>query len=252
MKMTRYSTIYPLVSLILIVMLSSCGKEGGLDCFKSTGETRIEERFVPPFHTIEVFDNINLVLTQDTLLNSMEVEAGENLLKGITTEVDSGRLFLRNENTCNWVRSFEVPINIYISFSSLDTIIFRAAGNLRFTTPWKNDSIQFDVWEGAGKIELDLDVIKSKVYVHYGVVDVNISGTSEVSYLSNKGYGPINALDLKTNYTYMSTLSPNDCFVNVRGELGVTINNIGNVYYKGNPVSISEQLNSSGRLIKLE
>jgi hypothetical protein len=238
--------------LLLAWFISGCSEEGGFDCFMPTGEVKKEPRYVSAFHFIEIHDNINLFLTQDTLVNKLEVEAGENLLPGITTEVENGHLYLRNENTCNWVRKFDIPVNVYISFSRLDSMIFRAAGDLTFTTPWQNDSIQFDVWEGAGNIDLKLDVFKSRVYVHYGVVSIVMSGNSQVSYLSNKGYGPVDAQGLFTKYSYLNTLSPNDCIIWAENEIGVTIDNIGNVYYKGDPAVINKQLNSSGRLIRLD
>lgn len=234
------------------VLIQSCSDEDGFDCFTSTGEVKLESRPTAPFHFIELHDNINLILTQDSVACCVEVEAGENLLAGITSEVERGRLVLRNENKCDWVRSFEVPVNVYITFSRLDTIVFRAAGNLSFTNAWRNDSIQFDVWEGAGTIDLKLDVFKSRVYIHYGVTEVIISGWSQVNYISSKGYGPVDALGLQTNYTFMSTQSPNDCFVYVTGELGATLSNIGNIYYKGHPGVVTEERQSSGRLIPLD
>ena len=237
---------------LLAVFLTGCSEDGGFDCLMPTGDMKRELRVVSPYHFIELHDNINLILTQDTLVNSLEVEAGENLMPGITTEVEQGRLVIRNENTCNWVRKFDIPINVYISFTSLDTIIFRAAGDLTCTTTWQNDSIQFDVWEGAGRIDLKLDVFKSRINVHYGVVSVLVSGFSQVNYISNKGYGPIDARDLLTKYSYLSTMSPNDCFIWAVNEIGVTIDNIGNVYYKGDPPVINRQLNGSGQLIRMD
>lgn len=233
-------------------LLNGCSDDSGRDCFKSTGEVRTESRYFSPFHLIDLNDNIHLVLTQDTLVNSVEVEAGENLLDGIVTEVTNGQLVIRNENSCNWTRSFDVPITVYIRFATLDTIIFRAAGDLTFLTPWKADSIQVDVWEGAGLIYLKLDVFKSRVYVHYGVPNVVITGSSQVSFISSKGYGPVNALGLQTNYTFMSTQSPNDCYVRATTELGVTIENIGNVYYGGSPGHIDLVRNGSGSLIPVD
>jgi hypothetical protein len=84
------------------------------------------------------------------------------------------------------------------------------------------------------------------------VATVSLSGISQVSYISNKGYGPVNALGLWTNYTFLGTYSPNDCYVYVEGEIGATINNIGNVYYKGNPPVVNQDLTSSGKLIPIE
>lgn len=249
--MKRVDVNIAIVLILFLGLMSSCGKDGSFDCLKSTGDIKMESRSLPPFHHIEINDNINLVLSQDTLVNSFEVEAGENLLDGITTTVDHGHLVIRNENTCNWTRKFDVPINIFIRFSQLDTIVYRAAGDVTFLNPWQNDSIQFDVMEGAGTIDLKLDVFKSRIYIQYGVVNVILSGRSDVNFLSNTGYGPVDALNLNTNFTYMNNSSPNDCYVWVRTELGVTIDNIGDVYYKGNPV-VNKQLNSSGQLIHLE
>jgi len=250
--MKRKIPFVPIVVFAFLVLFNSCQDDQGSDCLMSTGEVKKESRPVDSFHYIEIHDDVNVFLTQDSSLNLIEVEAGENLLPGISTRIDSGHLVIRNENTCDWVRSFDVPVNIYITFSALDSIVFRAAGNVTFTNTWKRDSIQFDIWEGAGDINLKLDVFKSRVYVHYGVTTVNLSGSSQVSYISNKGYGPVNAYDLWTNFTYLGTHSPNDCFVYVAGELGATINNIGNVYYKGHPHSVSQELTSSGKLIRAD
>ncbi len=242
---------YTFVFTILILM-AGCSKDNGFDCIKSTGKVIREERAIIPYHFIELHDNINLFLTQDSVINSLDIEAGENLVEGITSNIDNGHLVLRNENKCDWLRSFDVPVNVYITFTKLDSIVFRAAGNLTFTNHWRNDSIQFDVWEGAGTIDLKLDVSKSRVYVHYGTVLVKASGTSQISFFSNKGYGPIDFLSLETNYTYMKNVSPNDCFIKVNNVLGVEIDNIGNVYYRGNPTKIDAKLSSSGKLIRME
>jgi hypothetical protein len=38
----------------------------------------------------------------------------------------------------------------------------------------------------------------------------------------------------------------------VNNELGVEIDNIGNVYYKGNPTKIDAKISGGGKLIKME
>ena len=76
------------------------------DCLKSTGDIIKEQRFVKDFTTLVVHDNIFVTLTQDTE-NSLEVEAGENLLSLIKTDVDGGTLTITNDNSCNWVLSYK-------------------------------------------------------------------------------------------------------------------------------------------------
>jgi hypothetical protein len=248
----RKSAIIPSIIIVPLLFLS-CQKEPDVaDCFKSTGKITRENRVVSGFNKIELHDNVNLFLTQDSTKTEIIVEAGENLIKKIKTDVDNRNLVIRNSNTCNWVRDFEKPINVYVTTNRIDSIVYRSAGDLTWTNAWTNDSVQFDVWEGSGKINLLLNTMKSRMYIHYGTVELFASGTSQVTFLSSKGFGPVNLLDLRSTYFYMSTHSPNDCYVYVTYELGVEINNIGNVYYAGHPWFISSNVTSKGRLIKLD
>ena len=241
-----------MICLIPVIFLS-CHKDADvMDCFKSTGKIVQEKRTVPGFSKIELHDNVNLFLTQDSIKSEITVEAGENLISKIKTDVNDNNLVITNTNSCNWVRNFESPINVYVTTPLLDTIIYRSAGDLTWQNPWTNDSVQFDVWEGSGTIRLWLNVQKSRIYIHYGTVDVFAYGISNVTFLSSKGFGPVNCLDLISTYFYMRTISPNDCYIYVSYELGAEIDNIGNVYYKGNPWFISCNQSSSGKLIKLD
>ncbi len=236
--------------LVFVLLMSGCTEDEGV-CVSSTGEVKMEERLALPYRTVEVYDNINLFLTQDSLINRISIEAGENLLGGITTAIDSGKLVIRNENRCNWMRSFEVPVNAYLTFTGLDTIIFRAAGNITCTNPWTNHSVCLDVIEGAGKIDLKLDVYRSYFIVRYGTTSLNITGKAEVSTLIHYGFGPFHAEDLVSKFTYVSCYSPNDMFVYSSIDLAVEIGNIGNVYYLGNPSGITTTFLSEGRLYAL-
>ncbi len=234
-------------------MLSSCNKDEGFDCFKSTGSIITEDREVGNVNHIELHNNINLYLTQDTIKDArLVVEAGENLLSKILTDTHENTLVIRNQNTCNWVRSFEKPINVYLSLPRIDSIMYRSSGDLVSMNTITNDSIKLDVWEGAGSIILDIQTIKSEFYIHYGTAYVEITGHSSVNFIASLSHGQVNCLGLQTGYTYMRTTSPNDCYVNASTVLSVEIDNIGNVYYKGDPSDLSIFGSGSGSLIKLE
>jgi hypothetical protein len=247
MKMRKLTI---LIFSVIAIFMTRCAKDEGI-CAGRTGKIITQERIALPYHSVEVYDNINLILTQDTSLTGITVEAGENLADGITTEIDSGRLVLRNMNTCNWLRSFEVPVNVYLKFTSLDTLITSAAGNISCTNAWTNDSVYFNVIEGGGQIDLKLDVFKSYLFVRYGTFSVNVSGFSQVTFISSQGYGPFHAEELSSKFTYVYTFSPNDVFVNASVSLGVEIANIGNVYYRGDPQEVNTVITGEGKLIKL-
>jgi len=243
------NNVIKLIILLLIIALCfRCKKDDG-SCITTTGKMIRESRVALPFHFVEVYDNINVFLSQDTALTSICVEAGENLIGGITTEIDSGRLVLRNRNSCNWLRNFSIPVNVYLTFTKLDTLFFRAAGNVTCTNTWTNDSIFFNVIEGAGQISLDLHMFKSYIHIQYGTVRLYAAGFSQVTFISSQGYGPLHAEELVSKFTYVYTFSPNDVFVYASEQLGVEIGNIGNVYYRGNPGDISAEIYGSGKLM---
>ena len=55
-----------------------------------------------------------------------------------------------------------------------------------------------------------------------------------------------------TNFTYLHSKSTNDCYIQVHLEMDVVIDNVGNVYYTGDPGSVQYTQNGSGELIRLD
>lgn len=246
--MKSYLIIITFLVMILAIA-TGCSKDDGI-CAGSTGKVIIESRPVSTFHFVEVWDNINLFLTQDTNATGLEIEAGENLIDGITTETERGRLIIRNRNTCNWLRSFKVPVNVYLRYRSLDTLITHAAGNISGMNTWTGNAIWITVEEGGGKIDLDINVAKSYITLKYGTFAVDLKGFSQVTFISDLGYGPLHAENLYSKFTYIYTASPNDIFVTAHVQITAEIRNVGNVYYHGDPQSVSTQLFGGGRLYK--
>lgn len=240
---------YFLLGLILLQV--SC-TDGDFDCLTSAGPVTREFRGDYEVSFIEVYDDINLILTQDSLSPGITVETGENLLENIETTIERDHLTLRKNSTCDWVRSFETEFNVYVNLRKLDTLIYHGSGNIYSNGALYCDSLQLDIWEGSGSVELTVNAGKSRLYNHQGTVDLSVKGKSGITFISSKGYGPINSTELESNIVYLYTMSPNHCYVHAFSILEVTIDNIGNVYYTGDPYSIKTVYNSTGLLIKSE
>src|SRR3954470_838525 len=104
---------YIFCCFVLGMVLASCKKENLFDCFKSTGAIVTERRSIESFTETIIYDNVNVIIVQDSL-TYLEVNAGENLLPLINTEIRGGKLIIENNNKCNWVRDFSVPVNVYM------------------------------------------------------------------------------------------------------------------------------------------
>lgn len=240
------------ISLVFLLLISfACNKENAPDCIKSTGEIVRQERQTAYFHSIELHDNVNLVLNQSSG-QKLVVEAGENLVGKITSEVTADSvLVIRNENTCNWVRSYEKPVNVYLDFVDLKSIEYRSVGDVTNLDTLRLDSLNIDVREGAGTIDLKINVPLCRASLHYGTSDIKLSGIAGLCVVYASGLGLIDNRNLDTRILYINNRSSNDVYIRVATTLGATIENIGNIYYYGNP-AVSLNRTGTGNLIKLD
>ena len=235
--------------IALILLLAACQKFNPGDCFKNSGPVSEETREVSAFTYLHMNNNVDVLLTYNPTY-SITVRAGKNVIPGIKTTISGKTLTISNENTCNWVRSFEKPIEVHISTPRLDSIIYQASGNLIFTNQFVADSIKLDVLEGSGSINLWIKTARARYNLHYGTADLTVRGVSHISYLYSSGYGPADLSELNTVFTYMTSNSTNNCYVKSSLKLEVKINNVGDVYYFGNPSTVSLEGNGTGKLYK--
>lgn len=248
MKNKRYLFILINYSLMLSsMMFSSCQKMDPLDCLKSTGKDITIERSVSEFNKIVLNDNVNLVLSQGDDY-SISISGGENLLDKIKTDISSQTLDISNENSCNWVRSFDREVTVYAQVKNLNGIDYRGSGDISCENQIRGDSLALNIWEGAGKVEMNVNMNRNYIYFHIGTADVYYSGYSHLSYISLSSFGPIYADEMKTVFSYIGNGGSNECYIYAVNTLEANITSIGNIYYKGNP-SISLNDLGDGELI---
>jgi hypothetical protein len=255
-----------IVSVLFLIMNFSCSKDP-LDCFKPTGEIVTITRSLDDFNAVLLKDNIDVTFERVNSIDDIKIEitGGKNLLDKITSGNDVSyqyflpevirdpitgdtidfipeinkeytRLVIENKNSCNEFRSYKTPISAKVFYFQLENMEYRSNGQVDFTESIESDVFLINIYEGSGNINLKLNCQKSYLNFHYGTADLNVEGISEINYIYQAGFGPISAIDLITNFTYLENRSSNDCFVNVINTLGATINNTGNVYYKGDPI----------------
>jgi hypothetical protein len=170
-------------------------------------------------------------------------------MKGITTEVEDGVLKIRDENQCNWVRSYKKEINIYLQCRELSKIIYSGAGNVTGMNTIVSDSMEYDFWSGSGVISMDIQCRLLHANMHTGPGDAILTGTAQSAYYYSNGNGKLKCDGLKAEHVDFDWVSTNDCWINCSNDLTGTIGYIGNVYYTGNPAVIQVQEKDQGQLI---
>ena len=236
--------------LLITVTFSSCKKKNLGDCFKSTGEITEDIREIGEFSKIIVRDNVEVILVPESS-NTLTVSAGKNLMSKIVTETDGNTLTISNNNSCNWVRDFSVPIKVHISVSKLNEIEYRSIADISCTDTIFSDSLIINVYEGAGTLNIltNSNIVRSNL--HYGTADMKVSGRCNLSFIYSASFGLVDNRNLISKMVYVTTKSSNNLYLNAQRSLTASIENIGNIYYSGNP-NISLQQSGSGQLIKLQ
>ncbi len=243
------------IILYIVILLALpnwlCKKENGCDCFKGTGDIVVEERQFPTITSVYVEDNVNLIFQEDTI-QKIIVQAGKHLIKNIITEMDGGLLKVTNINKCNFVRRYDIPIDVYIhyvrnQFFSLKT---KGTGTITNSNACTNDSIDLQS-ESSGDIIFQMGG-QCKTFTHqHGAGDITLTGSCDQVIIYSKGSGFTITDACSNNYSWVYTNTTGKITVNTNGLLITEINGSGNIYYKGNPNTILNTENSTGKLLPL-
>lgn len=238
-----------LMILCVLFIVSGCAKDGGV-CVSSTGQIIQQVRNIPDYTEIDIRNNVNLILSTDSV-NKVIVEAGQNIIGGVTTKVVNGQLLISNNSKCNWLRDYSRPVNVYISNSKLWKITYNGSGNITTAGTLKQDSLNIQVWGGCGTIELTVDLWQGSFSLIMGTVDYKLHGVSAITSVYMNDYGLYDARDMKTGYTFITSKGSNDGYVQAVNYLEATITSIGNIYYLGDPKSVKVTRTGAGDLLPL-
>jgi len=145
-------------------LLSSCDSEDAPGCFKKAGEIVQDEVQVAAFNEIIVYEQVKLFIKQGPV-QEVIIETGENLRKDVSVEVIDNRLSIRNGNSCNLVRDYELT-KVYVTIPDLTWLqnssgsAIESIGTLKLNNLWLRSVNQEDDLSihTDGDFILDLDV----------------------------------------------------------------------------------------------
>lgn len=227
-------------------LLSSCGDGHETDCLKSTGKVVTERRALPPFRVVAAYDNVDVVLVQDTATYA-EVRAGKNLQEDIELKVQDGQLTIRNTSRCNWVRTYDTPRELTLHLPRLTDLFLRGQGNVRTAGNFRADTL-FCHLVGAGDFDLDL----TSEYINldsYELGNINLHGSTQELNYTLGGSGSLLAGGFQTQYFFFKSNkgSTGDVHIAVSKLLGANHAGQGTLYYTGTPLT---DILGTGKVVK--
>jgi hypothetical protein len=237
--------------IIVLLMLSSCGGEQKDDCITKLGKVVSEQRDVLPFDKLYVEDRIKVFLVQDSInYGHIELNGPSNLLNQIESTVTDNQLRLINTNTCNFIRSFNYDINVYVYVKELTEIHLESIAEVV-----SNDTININFLNIFHPALSDINLILSgdEVFIRSrNSASTILRGNLRVLKGSIEEISNLEAQYLVCEEIYIDTHSPLDCYINATKGMYLKILNSGNIFYINEPTDykILAEQTGSGQLLK--
>ena len=233
--------------IVLSVLLESCSKDDFCNCTKSEGSIITETRMLSGFENIEMNDDVDVILTPDSVTYA-ELTCGKNLADGIETEVVNGTLVISNKNRCNWLRDFDNKFTLNIHCPKLTHIVDNGSGNLTCADSIRSNYLLVESWNGTGNLSFIFSGEDIYLKLHTGTADMQATGIANLLYIYSAGNGFVDAGTLVARQAWVNTKSTGDCKVYAGELLDVIIDYNGSVYYHGSPPVIRQAISGSGNL----
>ncbi|GAB4487864.1 MAG: hypothetical protein OHK0045_08890 [Raineya sp.] len=201
------------------------------------------------FSKIYVYDNISVELIEG---EAIYVEAGEHLLPLIQTEwqADSS-LVLRNKAQCNWLRSYQTPVKVFVGAKNLGLIRWESYGNLEANRKVSVGYLQVETLGVNPIVKLNIEAIGLYLFANVGT-DFQLSGKTSELGVFMMGYSRLNALDLEAQRVSVRQESSNHIWVKANEKIEGSILSFGNVFYQALPgTTINISSKASGKAIAL-
>jgi len=244
MKLSKFLT-FSFIVVVLIQFFSGCAEENMCDCIKRTGSIIKETRIVKPFDRVLTEDNVTVFISQDSI-QEVIVEAGENIVPLIETDVVNGTLIIRNKNRCNWTRSYDKPLIVHLKMPIIEYIINNGTAPIKSANIITCDSIDIQTMS-SGDIDLFLNVNKVMSHI-FGSGDVFLTGHANEHSCDIGGTAYLYCKNLSTDYTYIHTYTIGPSEINSSGTMIAKIDGKGDVICYGNPINTEVLKNGSGNL----
>jgi hypothetical protein len=258
---------YLLIISVFAISFVSCKKDGW-PCKNGSGSIQSENRSVTGFTSLDNQTEATVYVVQGTEY-SVRVEAQENLLEEVRTEMKGSELQIYTEHCINK----HDPINVYITMPTITGLTTSGSGYIATNSKISASSIYFTV-SGSGYIQLQDSVLASSVGMTVsgsGKVDfigealnttATISGSGNVTMngqgtvldsgapssfsLVISGSGSIQAFNYPIDNCHFTMSGSGSAEVYVNESLDGTLSGSGSLLYKGNPSSVSVTVTGSG------
>ncbi|TPV33960.1 DUF2807 domain-containing protein [Paucihalobacter ruber] len=227
------------VSAMLTLLFLSCNFIQGVT---GDGNVKTQEREVSSSFTgIHTSNGLDVILTQDDV-ESIKVQADENLHDIITTEVENGVLKISTTKNIGYAKSKKVMV----SFKDLETIKSTSGSDLRANGTLIFNSVDIEATSGCD-VNLSIEAENLSGSATSGA-DLKLKGIATTINLKATSGADINTMNLSSKNAVVSVTSGADIKVNATQSIELSATSGGDIRYYGNPENVIKSEAVSGSI----
>lgn len=240
-NLTIMKSIFSITLLSLFAFTTSaCNK------IKPSKKITTEERAIGTYEKLSVYDAFDVSVTYGSATSKITVEANDNLMKHIITELDGDYLVIKLDSKISVKSSATLKVNITVP--ELTKIKASGASRVEFLNELNTNSLTLDL-SGASILNGTINLTSCNFKLS-GASQTDVAGsidtaTIELSGASSIGnyYCNINTLSINLSGASSGSLTANNW-------LNVNASGASSLHYKGNPTIGEQEISGGSSLIK--
>lgn len=207
-----------------------------------SGNVITETRSVSNFHSIDISYPAQVLVKQGSQ-ESLKIEAEDNLLPGLQTQVRNNTLeiFYKTKDGKHVNPTKAVKITIVVK--DLTNVDFSSAGNLTVDA-LKTNALDISL-SGAGSLKLDQILVKTLGVDLSGAGSMEATGTADDLNLNISGFGGFKGKELHSQEARVDISGAGSATVWVDNNLDAQISGAGSINYYG-AASVTKQISGVG------
>jgi hypothetical protein len=232
------------IALVLVVLSSAVlASANPLSILTAKGDKTVvtQDRAVTSFHAIKVSGGIDVELSQGSG-QKLQVEADENVISQIRTEVKDGVLNIYTEGSIRNVQTMKV----HLTFMQLDAITASGGCDIESEQKLSFTTLKMDI-SGGCDIELYCKA-ENLVCMQSGGCDVKLNGEAQKGTFNVTGGCDLKASEFYLKNCTVDASGGSDVSVNASGELKITATGASEVNYYGKPAKITKSAHGASEI----
>ncbi|HTH81657.1 MAG TPA: head GIN domain-containing protein [Mucilaginibacter sp.] len=212
---------------------------------KSVAANVVEDRHLSGFHAVNVSGSFDVYIVQGAS-ESVKVDAPQDVISHIATEVKNGNLNIYSKGKWSWGNLFSgnKKIVVYVTIRNVDGISLTGSGDVFFKEGINADRLRLAL-TGSGDLngKINVKTLESDIT---GSGDVKVKGHADNAKVGVTGSGDFTGKELNTTNAVVRVGGSGDASVYVTGSLQANVTGSGDIHYGGNPKNIAKSTSGSG------